>query len=92
MTLEDFVNVIDDVDEDMIIFQKDNLSIGAEVALFDGEDNVNGVLIKNGVRYVYLLEVFIAKEFINDYVNSLAVKPGSAEIALRLFQYAINDA
>lgn len=92
MNLEKFIKDINEVDDDLIIFQKDKLSIDSEITLLDGEGGENGVIIKDGVKYYYLLEVFIAKEFVADWVNSLKSKPGDSEIAQRLFDYAINDA
>ena len=94
MILEDLIKVINDVDGKFVIFQKNELSIDSEIALFDGEEEESTrlVITKDNVKYLYLLEVFIAKEFIEDWVGSLRVKPSSKEIALRLFQYAINDA
>ncbi len=92
MNLEKFIRDINEVDESLIIFQKDKLSLDSEIALLDGEGGENGVIIKDGAKYLYLLEVFIAKEFIEDWKNSLKFKPTDSEIAQRLFEYAINDA
>jgi hypothetical protein len=92
MNLEKFIRELNEVDEDLIIFQKDKLSIDSEIALLNGEGGENGVIIKDGAKYLYLLEVFIAKEFIADWKSSLKSTPTDSEIALRLFEFAINDA
>jgi hypothetical protein len=92
MNLEKFIKEIDQTDGDLIIFQKDNLSIDSEIALFKGESGESGVITKDGANYFYLLEVHIAKEFVTDWVRDLESKPHDKEIAKRLFEYAINDA
>ncbi len=45
-----------------------------------------------GRKYYYLLEVFLAKEFVDDWVASLDYEPTKEEKAKRLYNYAINDA
>ncbi|MEO6523233.1 MAG: hypothetical protein ABIN91_16235 [Mucilaginibacter sp.] len=91
MTLENLIDNLNEIDEDLVIFQKDQLSINSEVVLFDRK-NDDIIRIKDNVKYVYFLEVEIAKEFINDWVASLPVKPNSKTIALRVLEYAIHDA
>jgi hypothetical protein len=91
MTLEYLVANIDEFDEELIIFQKDELSIDSVVFLFE-KDNDDVVRVKDGVKHLYFLELFIAKEFIEDWTNSLDFKANTKEIALRLLHYAIYDA
>jgi hypothetical protein len=87
------IKEIDDIDEDLVIFQKDKLSIESELALLAREENGGTVkTVKNGIEYFYLLEIFIAKEFIEGWIESMNKKPSDKEIAERLFAYAINDA
>jgi hypothetical protein len=92
MNLEEFVQRIKEADEDLIIFQKGKPDINADIALFKGEERENGVVTVGGEKYYYFLEVFIAREFIEDWVNSLGHRPTCREIAMRLWEYAINDA
>ena len=40
----------------------------------------------------YLLEVFVAREFLDGWVASLDTRPTLQEKCARLIQYAINDA
>ena len=91
MTLEYLVANIDEFDEELVIFQKDELSIDSDIVLFEQDDD-NTVRIKDGIKYIYFLELFLAKEFIEDWTNGLDLKPNTREIALRLLQYAIYDA
>ncbi|TSJ43105.1 hypothetical protein FO440_02645 [Mucilaginibacter corticis] len=92
MILEDLIKVIDDVDDKFVIFQKSELSINSEIALFEGEDSANVSIQKNNINYLYLLEVDIVKEFLDGWLKRIDIKPSAQEIALRVFQYAINDA
>ncbi len=92
MTLESLVENINEIGEDLVIFQEKELSMNSDVVLFNQDDDYSIERIKNNIRYVYFMEVFIAKDFINDLVNSLQTKPSTKDIALRLLEYAINDA
>jgi hypothetical protein len=40
----------------------------------------------------YFLEINIAREFVEDWINSLRERPSSLAISQRLIQYAIHDA
>lgn len=92
MNLVDLVNSIKNIDEDAIIFQEDKGNPSSEIILSYAEDGDEGIKEESGKKYFYLIEVFLAKEFIEDWVASLDDKPRSEEIAKRLYEYAINDA
>ena len=64
----------------------------SDIILEYPEDDDNGIKIENGNKYYYLLEVFLAKEFIIDWIDSLNYSPSQDEIAKRLYEYGINDA
>ena len=49
-------------------------------------------VIRDGLRYDYFLETFIAFDFIEDYTASREQPFSEQEICERLIQYAINDA
>jgi hypothetical protein len=89
MNLVDLVKIIDSVDEEYIIFQENNDDYGSDIILSSIEDRK---VLEEGKIYYYLIEVFLAKEFINDWIASLNFKPTVNEIAKRLHDYAINDA
>jgi hypothetical protein len=40
----------------------------------------------------YFLEIDLAMEFIEDWVNSVSDEPSSSAVCERLIQYAVNDA
>jgi hypothetical protein len=92
MKLVDIVNTIDNIDEESIIFQEDRENFDSDVILSFAEEGDEGVKEEEGKKYFYLIEVFLAKEFIDDWVASLNYKPTANEIAKRLYDYAINDA
>ena len=92
MTLEELVHNINEQDENLIIFQKEVLSIDSEVVLFERDDDDSTTRTNDGIKYVYFLEMFLAQEFVSDWIESQKIKPDTREIAQRLLQYATYDA
>jgi hypothetical protein len=89
MKLVDLIQEIDsikDVDNELKVFQKGELKIDSEVYLFKD----SGLEVeKDGEKYYYLIEIFIVKDFVEEwFINN----KGHKEAAQRLFDYAINDA
>jgi len=91
MNLEKFIKQINEVDEYLTIYLKGKLSIDSEVFLYHNQDHKIDPIMKDDEQYLYLIEVFIAKDFIDDYVNSF-FNPNDEKLAQRLLDYAINDA
>ena len=89
MNLIDLISNINEVDEDSIIFLKDYKS---DIILSYPKDGDNGIKKENGSKYHYLLEVFLAKEFIEDWMDSLDYSPSQEVIAKRVYEYGMNDA
>jgi hypothetical protein len=92
MKLIDVIRDIDNLDEELIIFHVSKEDFTSDVILSYAEEGDNGVKQEDGINYYYLLEVFLAKEFIEDWKNSLNYEPSEQEVAKRLFKYGINDA
>ena len=92
MNLVDFVNSIESVDEDSIIFQEDREIFESNTILGLAEEGDGGVKEEGGKKFYYLIEVYLAKEFINDWIESINYKATPEDIAKRLYDYAINDA
>lgn len=92
MNLVDFVNSIESVDEDSIIFQEDREIFESNIILGLAEEGDGGVKEEGGKKFYYLIEVYLAKEFINDWIESINYKATPEDIAKRLYDYAINDA
>jgi hypothetical protein len=92
MNLVDLVQNIDNIDEEQIIFIQNMNDDNSDVVLGTEEEaGSNGLIVADGKTYNYLIEVFLAKDFITDWLESLDYVPSNDEIAKRLFQYAIND-
>ena len=92
MKLIDVVENIDKFSDELIIFQKDRNNYNSDIILAIPEEGDEGIKNEGGIKYFYLLEVFLAKEFIKDWLKSLDYLPSSNETAERLYLYAINDA
>jgi len=92
MNLIDLISQINNVDEDLIIFLENMDDYKSDLILEYPEEDDNGIKIENDNKYYYLLEVFLAKEFISDWIASLDYSPSPEEIAKRLYEYGINDA
>ena len=91
MKLIDLINDIESIEEDKIIFQEDLGNPNSDVILSFAEGD-GGPIELNGTNYFYLIEVFLAKEFLEDWEHSLGYVPSLEEKAKRLHDYAINDA
>lgn len=92
MNLIDLIDRIDNVDEDSIIFLQDMSDYKSNIILSYPEDGDNGVKLVDGSKYYYLLEVFLAKEFVSEWIASLDYSPSQDQIAKRLYDYGVNDA
>lgn len=92
MKLVDIVNSINSIDEESIIFLENTKNFESDVILSFAEDGDSGFKEVENIKYYYLIEVFLAKEFIDDWITSLNYNPTKNEIAKRLYDYAINDA
>ena len=92
MKLIDLVKSRNRLKEELIIFIEDKDNFNSNIILSEAEDGDEGIKIEQGKRYYYLIEVFLAKEFIEDWIQSLNYRPTKIDIAKRLFEYAINDA
>jgi hypothetical protein len=92
MKLFDFVRDIESTDDVAIIFLEDREDYSSDILLSYAEEQDNGIKEENGRKFYYLIEVFLAKEFIEDWLAILTYKPTLEETARRLYDYANNDA
>ncbi len=92
MKLIDVVENIENIEDELIVFQENPDDYNSDVILTNSEKGGDLVENENGGKYHYLIEIFLAKEFIDDWVRSLDYTPSSEEITRRLHSYAINDA
>ena len=92
MKLTDLIKDIENIDQEAIIFQEDRENPNSDIILSFAEEGDEGIKNVEGRKYYYLIEVFLAKEFVEDWEASLDYKPTLEETAKRLYDYAINDA
>ena len=92
MNLVELVGDIKNVNDDLIVFLENREDFKSNVIISEGMDGDNGIKVDNGKKYYYLIEIFLAKEFIEDWLQSIEFSPSPDEIAKRLYDYAINDA
>ncbi|SDD43761.1 hypothetical protein [Niabella drilacis] len=92
MKLTDLIKDIENIDEEAIIFQEDRENPNSDIILSFAEEGDEGVKEVEGRKYYYLIEVFLAKEFVEDWAASLGHEPTLEEKVKRLYDYAINDA
>jgi len=92
MKLIDLIDNINNIEEDLIIFQENEKDYNSDIILSYGEEGDEGIKIINETKYSYLIEVFLAKEFIEDWLQSIDYVPSKSDIAKRLYEYAHNDA
>jgi len=92
MKITDLIDDFEEINDELIIFQEDKDDLNSDIILSHGEVGDGGIKKENGKEFFYLIEVFLAKEFINDWKSGLSYSPSKNEIAQRLYEYAINDA
>ncbi len=92
MKLTDLIKDIENIDQEAIIFQENMDNPNSDIILSFAEEGDEGIKEVEGRKYYYLIEVFLAKEFIEDWEASLNYNPTIKEKAERLHDYAINDA
>jgi len=89
MLLRDILHNILCIDEDSVIFAKRpwTLDSEAEIGKFDPGSRIPTSFTDRG--FAYFLEVYLAKEFLEDLGNTLSAEE---ERLARLIYYAENDA
>lgn len=93
MRLVDLIKILPEVDDELTIFLEDINDYNSELLLVHCEEEGGSILkISEGKSFHYLLEIFLAKEFVEDWTNSSTHAPTADEIAKRLYEYGINDA
>ena len=92
MKLIDVIKDLENIDQEAIIFQEDRDNFHSDVIISFAEEGDGGTKEKEDRKYYYLIEVFLAKDFVKDWEASLDYEPTLEETAKRLYDYAINDA
>jgi hypothetical protein len=91
MKLIDVIKAIDSFDDELTIYasepwRNDSLAI----VDMEADDGLPQLAKEKGLTY--FLEVFVALEFMEDWLASLKKRPSDEDICMRLIEYAINDA
>jgi hypothetical protein len=92
MRLGNVVERLSDFDQEDTIYAQEPWS-EESVAMVAREPDEGGVPIEAAkAGMTYFLEIFIAKEFVEDWVSSPQEIPSLSSTCRRLIEYAINDA
>ena len=92
MTLRDIIVGIDTIDRTLTIYMQDLSNPASEAILLEQDEDSSILRTYNGQEYHYLLEVFLAKEVIEDFVVIQGRKPSIEEALKRVYDYGVNDA
>ena len=92
MTLNDIVRSLSRLDKDLTIYAQSPWSISSP-AVAAVEPDAGGLPdVAQRQSLDYFIEVFIAREFLQDWVESIGRSATTEEQCERLIQYAENDA
>ncbi len=87
MKMIDFIENIQSINDDLGIFQENRDDFNSDIILINSEDNDNWVKEVNDKQYHYLIEVFLAKEFVEDFIKGLGHTRDKNEIAKKTSQF-----
>jgi hypothetical protein len=90
MTLIEAVRQIEDFDDELTIYARQPWTHAAEVRLAVEDSEEERQARKEGFQY--FLEVFVAREFLEDWIPTQRRVPTDTQTCERLIAYAINDA
>lgn len=92
MTLLQVIEELDPLDKEGIIYASKPWMENSK-AMVLREPEAGGLPLEaRKLGLTYFLEVFIAQDFIEEWVESLDIAPTIQQKCLRLIQYATNDA
>lgn len=90
MKLFDLIDGIKNIDDDMMIYQEDLEDYSSDIILANGQEEDGGIKIVDCKKFYYLIEAFLAKEFIEEWIST--DRADTDALVKRLHYYAINDA
>lgn len=92
MTIREAVENLDSLDENSTIYAAKPWTLNSE-AIVAPEPDTGGLPVEaTQLGLVYFLEVFIARDFVNDWIASLPQQPSLDETCIRVIHYATHDA
>ena len=91
--LADIIARLSEFHEEDIIYAREPWTAEAD-AMIAREVEDNGLPPPEAIEagLAYFLEIFIARELVEDWIDYLGADPGAAAICERVIQYAIKDA
>ena len=98
MTLNDIINQLDSFDNfdsfdsDDALYVKKPWKPDSEVVVATEPDDGGVPDQAAKINAEYFIEIFLAIEFLEDWLSNLDQKPSAQDRCLRLIQYAENDA
>lgn len=92
MKLQDIVENINELDDSLTIYAEMPWSCSSKAALaIESEDGSLPAELESK-EFTYFLEVFIAKEFLEDWAESMSSVVSAEQRCVRLIKYAEDDA
>lgn len=92
MNLLELVRTLSTQNDEAVIYIEDPNDKNSEIILIAEAEESTEPIVIGDKTYYYLIEVFLAKEFIEDWLLTLEGKPTDIQIVDRLHQYVVNDA
>ena len=92
MTLLEIVKYLDTLDDDSTIFASKPWAIESQAKAETDLDEKGLSPIAQAEGLVYFIEVFIAREFLEDWIAGQPTNPSVEGQCRRLIDYALNDA
>lgn len=92
MTLYDIIADIKNIDTSLVIFAKEPWTLNSEAILLLQSDNAVYLEEIRFPGYKYFIEIDIALDFLNDWIELFDKVPSREAQCERIIQYAINDA
>jgi hypothetical protein len=92
MRLLELVRTLDSLDIESTIYALEPWTENSKALVASEPDSGGLPADAKELGLKYFLELFIARQFLEDWVGSLGTEPTLQEKCARLIQYAINDA
>jgi hypothetical protein len=92
MKLIEAVQDLDALDKESTIYAATPWTENSEVIVAREPDSGGLPVEAEKLDLKYFLEVFIAQDFLEDWLSNFDVQPTSQEKCIRLIKYAISDA
>ncbi len=92
MTLFEAIRDLDSLPEENTIYAAEPWTADSQAIIAYRPDNVRIPVEAQALGLQYFLEVFIARDFLEDWMGSLDAESTLQQKCERLIQYAINDA